>query len=78
MKVQKPQFKPGLENRSASFALSACYTATMILRKSVTHTGKKIRILVRCSCSKTASDTDFLYTLQGKKIPEKEDYHQIW
>ena len=72
MKVQKPQFKPGLENRSASFALSACYTATMILRKSVTHTGKKIRILVRCSCSKTASDTDFLYTLQGKKIPEKK------
>ena len=78
MNIQKPLFKIGLENRSAAFALSVSHTATMILRKSVAHTGKKIRILVRCSCSKTASDTDFLYTLQGKKTPEKEDYRQIW
>ena len=65
--MQKPQLKPGLENRSAAFALSASYIATMILRKSVAHTGKKIRILVRCLYSITAKDADFfIHIIRGE------------
>ena len=69
--MQKPLFKIGLENRSAAFALSASYIATMILRKSVTHTGKKIRILVRCSYSITAKDADFFIHIIRGENPQK-------
>ena len=69
--MQKPLFKIGLENRSAAFALSASYIATMILRKSVTHTGKKIRILVRCSYSITPKDADFFIHIIRGENPQK-------
>ena len=69
--MQKPLFKIGLENRSAAFALSASYIATMILRKSVTHTGKKIRILVRCSDSITPKDADFFIHIIRGENPQK-------